>query len=230
MSGLSVLCEVVSRVYEVDGEEVLALDDVSFELPAGSATAIVGPSGSGKSTLMTILAGLQRPTSGRVLIGDQDLTALSERGLSQLRSASLAVVVQNAYRNLVPYGSADDNLRFAQRGTPAGRSLPNRSELLGDFGMGALKDVRVDRLSGGERQRVALAAGLATDPQVLLVDEPTSQLDDANRDAIVDLLCRINADRGVTIVTVTHDPYVAQQLGHSIVIGDGRTGERTAVS
>jgi ABC-type lipoprotein export system ATPase subunit len=229
MTGLSVRCEDVRRVYDVDGEEVLALDRVSFELPAGSATAIVGPSGSGKSTLMTTLAGLQRPTSGRVLVGDQDLTALTERGLAQLRSASLAVVVQNAYRNLIPYGSADDNLRFAQRGSARGRRLPDRTELLGQFGLGPLKDVRVDRLSGGERQRVALAAGLATDPQVLLVDEPTSQLDDANRDTIVELLRGISSDRGVTIVTVTHDPYVAQQLGHSISISDGRIGKRTAV-
>jgi putative ABC transport system ATP-binding protein len=228
MSGLLVRCEGVGRVYEVDGEEVVALDDVSFELPAGSATAIVGPSGSGKSTLMTTLAGLQRPTSGRVVIGDEDVTAMTERGLAQLRAASLSVVVQNAYRNLVPYGSAEDNLRFAQRGSPRGRVLPDRVDLLGQFGLRALKDVRVDRLSGGERQRVALAAGLATDPKVLLVDEPTSQLDDANRNSIVELLRTINANHGVTLVTVTHDPYVAEHLGHSITISDGRTGKRTA--
>jgi ABC-type lipoprotein export system ATPase subunit len=227
MSGLPVRCEQIRRVYEADGEDVVALDGVSFELPSGSATAIVGPSGSGKSTLMTILAGLQRPTSGRVFVGDTDLTALSEAGLLKLRAASLSVVVQSAHRNLIPYGSADDNLRFAQRGAPDLRPLPNRGDLLRQLGLDGLKDVRVDRMSGGERQRVALATGLATDPAVLLVDEPTSQLDETNRDAIVEMLRVINVEQGVTVIAVTHDPIVATGLGHSIAISDGLIGART---
>lgn len=227
MSGLRVRCEGVRRVYEVDGEEVVALDGVGIDLPAGSATAITGPSGSGKSTLMTILAGLQRPTSGRVLIGDIDITALTERGLLELRAASLAVVVQNPQRNLIPYGTAEDNVRFARRGAKRNRSFTDPTELLDQLGLGALGGVRVDRLSGGERQRVALATGLAIDPDVLLVDEPTSQLDEENRDAVVELLHRISTDHGVTLVAVTHDPYVAQHLGFGISIGDGRVGERT---
>jgi len=229
MSGLRVRCEHVRRVYDADGDEVVALDGVTFDLPAGSATAIIGPSGSGKSTLMTILAGLQRPTSGHVFVGDTDLTTLSEAGLLTLRASSLAVVVQNAHRNLIPYGSADDNLRFAQRGAVRQRALPNRGDLLAQLGLGALADVRVDRMSGGERQRVALATGLATDPAVLLVDEPTSQLDETNRDAIVELLRVINTEQGVTIITVTHDPIVAHRLGRSIAISDGVI-DRTATS
>jgi ABC-type lipoprotein export system ATPase subunit len=232
MTGLPVRCLNLRRVYEVDGEQVVALEDVTFELPAGSATAIVGPSGSGKSTLMTILAGLQRPTSGHVFIGDAHLPTVSERGLLRLRTDSLAVVVQNPNRNLVPYGTADDNLRFAQRG-PLGlrrRDLPDRTELLERLGLGALKDVRVDRFSGGERQRLALATGLATGPGVLLADEPTSALDQANRDGIVDLLRDINRDLGVTVVAVTHDPYVAARLGYSIAISEGRIGERVGAS
>lgn len=228
MSGLQVRCEGLRRVYEVDGEEVVALDDVSIDLPAGSATAITGPSGSGKSTLMTILAGLQRPTSGRVLIGDTDITALSERGLLELRAASLAVVVQNPQRNLIPYGTGEDNVRFARRGVKRNRASASPDSLLKQLGLGALANVRVDRLSGGERQRVALAMGLSTDPGVLLVDEPTSQLDEANRDSIVEVLHRISADHGVTLVAVTHDPYVAEHLGFGIAIGDGRVGERMA--
>jgi putative ABC transport system ATP-binding protein len=229
MSGLSVRCESVGRIYEVEGEEVVALDDVSFDLPAGSATAITGPSGSGKSTLMTILAGLQRPTSGRVFIGDTEITTLTERGLLELRAASLAVVVQNPQRNLIPYGSGEDNVRFARRGAAKSRRLSSSDNILEQLGLGALANVRVDRLSGGERQRVALATGLATDPDVLLADEPTSQLDEANRDSIVELLHRISVDHGVTVVAVTHDPYVAERLGYGIVIGDGRVGERMAV-
>jgi ABC-type lipoprotein export system ATPase subunit len=232
MSGLAVRCENLRRVYEVDGEEVVALDSVSFQLPAGSATAIVGPSGSGKSTLMTILAGLQRPTSGHVFIGETILTTLTERGLLKLRAESLAVVVQNPHRNLIPYGTADDNLRFAQRGprSHGRRDLPNRRELLDRLGLGELADVRVDRFSGGERQRLALATGLAAGPGVLLADEPTSQLDETNRDAIVDLLKMINVDLGVTVAAVTHDPVVARRLGYSIAISEGRIGERQAAA
>jgi ABC-type lipoprotein export system ATPase subunit len=229
MTGLRVRCENLRRVYEVDGEEVIALDDVSLDLPAGSATAITGPSGSGKSTLMTILAGLQRPTSGSVVIGDTDITTLTERGLLELRAASLAVVVQNPQRNLIPYGTGEDNVRFARRGVQRSQKLTDPDELLGQLGLGELAGVRVDRLSGGERQRVALATGLATDPDVLLVDEPTSQLDEANRDSIVELLHRISVDHGVTLVAVTHDPYVAEHLGFGIAIGDGRVGERMAI-
>ena len=228
MSGLPVRCEQVRRVYEADGEDVVALDGVSLELPAGSATAIVGPSGSGKSTLMTILAGLQRPTTGSVFVGDTDITSLTENGLLKLRAASLSVVVQNAHRNLIPYGSVDDNLRFAQRGTANRRFLPNRGELLAQLGLGGLQDARVDQLSGGERQRVALATGLSTGPAVLLVDEPTSQLDESNRDAIVELLRVANTEHGVTVIIVTHDPIVAAGLGHSITISDGLIGPRTA--
>ncbi len=228
MSGLAVRCESVTRIYPADGEDVVALDDITFELPAGSATAIVGPSGSGKSTLMTILAGLQRPTSGHVWIGDTDLTTLTERGLLGLRSSALAVVVQNAHRNLIPYGSVDDNLRFALRGS-APKRRPDRRELLAQLGLAGLGEVRVDRVSGGERQRVALATALVTGPDVLLVDEPTSQLDETNRDAIVDVLRSINREIGVTIIAVTHDPFVADRLGRSIAISDGRIDEGVVV-
>jgi ABC-type lipoprotein export system ATPase subunit len=228
MTGLAVKCDNVGRIYDLDGEEVVALEGVTLDLPAGSATAITGPSGSGKSTLMTILAGLQRPTSGRVFIGVTEITALTERGLLDLRAASLAVMVQNPQRNLIPYGTSEDNIRFARRGAAKSRTLESPDNILGQLGLGALANVRVDRLSGGERQRVALATGLATDPDVLLADEPTSQLDESNRDSIVELLRRISADRGVTVVAVTHDPYVAEQLGYGVAIADGRVGERKA--
>lgn len=230
MSALDLAGENLRRVYTDGHDEVVALDHATFHVPAGTTAAIVGPSGSGKSTLMTILAGLQRPTSGRVLLGTTDLTTLSETALLTVRSTSLAVVAQNPNRNLLPYATPDDNIRFAQRGARARgtRDLPDPRHLLTQLGLNQLRDARTDRLSGGERQRLALAAGLSTNPGVLLADEPTSQLDETNRDLVTELLHHINAQFGVTILVVTHDPHVASQLGYQLAIANGRLGSLDA--
>jgi ABC-type lipoprotein export system ATPase subunit len=221
MTALQVVVEHLRHVYGAGEEPVVALDDVSFRLPAGSTTAVMGPSGSGKSTLTTVLAGLQRPTAGRVLIGDADLTALSEVDLLRLRARDLAVTVQRPDRNLLGYGTVSDNVRFAQRG--AARSergrLPDALEVLEQVGIAHLAGQRADGLSGGERQRLALAVGLATGPGVLLADEPTSQLDDRNRDALVELLCSL-AGR-VTVIVVTHDDRLGDRFDRRIVLRDG---------
>ena len=221
-AGLPVRVGHLSHAYEADGGRVLALTDVSFAVGAGDRLTVVGPSGSGKSTLLTVLAGLQRPSFGRVLIGDADLTAMTERELVAFRRRSLAVVVQDPRRNLLPYGTAVDNVRFAQR--PAGRSAPRRDpeELLRALGLGPVTGERVDRLSGGERQRVAIAAGLALDPEVLLVDEPTSALDARSRDDVLDLLERVADESGATMIAITHDRVVADRLGGVLTLADGR--------
>jgi putative ABC transport system ATP-binding protein len=222
MTALEVGVERIRHVYGAEEEAVVALDDLTFRLPAGSTTAIMGPSGSGKSTLTTILAGLQRPTSGRVLIGDADLAALSEVELMRLRARELAVTVQRPDRNLLGYGTVLDNVRFAQRGVARadrGR-LPAPLEVLREVGIAHLVDQRADGLSGGERQRLALAVGLATAPRVLLADEPTSQLDDRNRDALVDLLCGLRGR--ITVIVVTHDDRLGERFDRRIVLADGR--------
>jgi putative ABC transport system ATP-binding protein len=222
MTALEVTVEHLTHVYGAGEEAVVALDDLTFRLPAGSTTAVMGPSGSGKSTLTTILAGLQRPTAGRVLIGDADLATLSEVDLLRLRARELAVTVQRPDRNLLGYGTVADNVRFARRG--AARSersrLPDVLEVLQQVGIPHLAGQRADGLSGGERQRLALAVGLATAPGVLLADEPTSQLDDRNRDALVELLCSL-AGR-VTVIVVTHDDRLGDRFDRRIVLRDGR--------
>ncbi|GAA2754356.1 ABC transporter ATP-binding protein [Amnibacterium kyonggiense] len=220
-AGLPVRAEHLDHEYEAEGERVQALVDVAFQVAAGERLTVVGPSGSGKSTLLTVLAGLQRPTGGRVLVGDQDLTALSETELVTLRRQHLAVVVQDPRRNLLPYGTAVDNVRFAQR--PAGRGVRRRDpiELLRSLGLDAVAHDRVDRLSGGERQRIAIAAGLALDPDVLLVDEPTSALDARSRDEVLDLLERV-AGEGATLISITHDRVVADRLGGVLVLDGGK--------
>ena len=221
-AGLRVRVEHLVHDYATDGERVRAVDDLSFAVAAGERLTVVGPSGSGKSTVLTVLAGLQRPTSGRVLIGDLDLVSLSEAELVALRRRHLAVVVQDPRRNLLPYGTAVDNVRFAQR--PAARGTRKRDplELLRSLGLEAVAGDRVDRLSGGERQRVAIAAGLALDPDVLLVDEPTSALDARSRDDVLALLERVADESGATMIAITHDPVVAARLGGSLTLDGGR--------
>lgn len=223
MTGLTVSVEHLSHRYRTFDEEVAALDDVSFVVRSGTAAAISGPSGSGKSTLTSILAGLQRPTAGSARIGDADLATLTERESTRLRAQHLAVVTQNPDRNLIGWATALENLRFAQRAPRAigRRSLPDPEEVLERLGLAAERGVVTDRLSGGQRQRLALGTGIVTAPDVLLADEPTSQLDPGSAMAVVELLL-VEAASGTTVVAVTHDPRVAAGMDQRLVLRDGR--------
>jgi putative ABC transport system ATP-binding protein len=218
----------VTHVYVLPDENLTALDDVSFTVHPGGRLAVLGPSGSGKSTLLTLLAGLHRPTSGQLLVGDVDLAGLSERALLGLRGTRIATVVQNPGRNLLPYGTAEDNIRFAQRPVPRQRRgrLPRPAELLERLGLSELAGRPVARLSGGEQQRLGIAVGLARSPGLLLLDEPTSQLDRASRDRVLALLERVTADGACTTIAVTHDPAVADALGAAVTLADGQVVHR----
>ncbi len=226
-TGLAIHCENLSHYYELDGEEVLALDNVEFSVSAGGSVALLGPSGSGKSTLLSLLAGLLRPTSGQIYLGPDDITVMSEPELLQLRGQRIGVVVQNPSRNLLPYGTAEQNISFAQRALRGYRriDLQSPAELLAGLGLSELSGQRVSRLSGGEQQRLSVAVAMAGSPGLLLADEPTSQLDTANRDKVGELLARITASFGTTVV-VTHDPAVAAALGRSVTITEGRADDR----
>jgi ABC-type lipoprotein export system ATPase subunit len=229
--GLAVSCVGVRHVSRVVGQDVIALDGIDLCVEPGSTTAVVGPSGSGKSTLLTVLAGLQRPSAGTLTVGADDLATLSESDLLRVRADHIGVVVQNPVRNLLPFLDAADNIGFAQRGPRSysrDRPLPEPRQLLADLGLAHLSRVRVDRLSGGERQRLALAVGMAGAPGVLLADEPTSQLDTANRDQIVQLLQDIRARYGTTVIAVTHDPDVAAALDRCVGLHEGRVTSDTA--
>jgi len=223
-TGLPVHLEDVTRTYEVDGDHVTALADVGLEIGAGESVAIFGPSGSGKSTLMSLVAGLQRPSSGTVWVGDSEVSALSQRALLRVRGERIGMVLQNPSRSLLPYGTAAENIRFAQRGVRFSRrgGLPRPKELLTDLGLGHLAGKSAGRLSGGEQQRLSIAVAMATSPGLLLADEPTSQLDEHNRDLVAEMLARVNADYGTTLVVVTHDPAVADAMGRRVVFSEGR--------
>jgi ABC-type lipoprotein export system ATPase subunit len=222
MSAVEVQCLSVTHQYP--GTPAPALEEVTLTIAAGERVAVLGRSGSGKSTLVTLLAGLHRPSRGRILLGDADLTALTERELLALRGGVLSMVVQNPGRNLLVYGTAEDNIRFAQRSAPKSirRSLPTPESLLERLGLGELAGRSVAKLSGGEQQRLSIAVGLARMPGLLLLDEPTSQLDTGSRDRVLDLLATVCAATGCTVVAVTHDPAVADALGHSRTLVDGR--------
>jgi len=231
MTAQRVRCHELTQVYQIDGGQLIALDTIDLILNPGSSNAIIGPSGSGKSTLVTLLAGLQRPTSGRIYLGEEEISRLPETALLRIRAEAVGVAMQNPARNLLPYADAVDNIRFAQRGPRSYRrdtQLPDPGQLLGELGLAQLAGVPVDRLSGGERQRIALAVATASRPGVLIADEPTSQLDAANRDRVVELLRRISTRLAATVIAVTHDPLVAAGLDRTIKLHEGRITEDTA--
>lgn len=227
MTALAVRCADVVHIYGSGGEEFVALRGVDLEIAAGESVALLGPSGSGKSTLLSLLGGLQRPSAGRLWIGDREIGALGPRALLALRAGGVSTVLQGAARNLLPYATAVDNIRFTQRTLTrvARRDAPAPRLLLASLGLAALADRPVVRLSGGEQQRVAVAVAVANSPGLLLADEPTSQLDTASREEVLDLLDRINR-AGTTVVVVTHDPRVADRAGRQIRMRFGRVGEQ----
>jgi len=223
-AGLSLQCRALHHVYTVEETEIVALDRVDLVVRPGETVALLGPSGCGKSTLLSIVAGLQRPTSGQVLVGRDDVTAMTVPELLSMRSNRIGIVVQNPGRSLLPYATPEENIAFAQRGANPSRraELADAGELLEDLGLSALAGQRVHAMSGGEQQRVAVAVALASAPGLLLADEPTSQLDDANRDALVELLGQANSRYGTTVLTVTHDEEVAQAHRRYVRLRDGR--------
>lgn len=222
--GIDVRCVGVGQVFDVDGEQVVALADVDLHVRAGESVALFGPSGSGKSTLTALLAGLRRPSSGQVWLGEDELSALPERQLLRIRGRRIGVVVQNPSRSLLPYGTAEDNILFAQRAVDRSRrgDVVAPITLLHQLGLAELAGQRAGRLSGGEQQRLSVAVAMAGSPQMLLADEPTSQLDGQNRDRVVELLAYVTEQFGTTVAVVTHDPVVADAMHRRITLAEGR--------
>lgn len=223
--GIGVTCRGLVYIYRLEGYDVVALAGVDLDIAPGEAVALLGPSGAGKSTLLSLLAGLLRPSAGRVQVGPYDLVKATDADLVRMRAGDVGVVLQGAARNLLPYLSAEQNVRFAQRGAPKGHPLPSPREVLSLVGLNARgrSRLRPAALSPGERQRLALAVALAARPGLLLADEPTSQLDTRTRD---DVVAALDAVRrwGTTVVVVTHDPEVGARLGRTVTIRDGRVG------
>lgn len=224
MTGVNVRCEGVVHIYPGNGQEmdnVVALRGVDLAAEPGEFVALLGPSGSGKSTVLGLLAGVLRPSAGRVIIGEHDISRISARALARLRGSLVGTVLQNPSRNLLPYATVLENMRFAAEANPEGTRA---EDVLDELGLRHLAGHVAGRMSGGEQQRVAIAAAVCGGGQLLLADEPTSQMDTVGRDEVVDLLHRVNDQFGVTVVVVTHDPHIARQSGRTITIRDGRVG------
>jgi putative ABC transport system ATP-binding protein len=225
--GIGITCRGLVYIYRLEGYDVVALAGVDLDISPGESVALLGPSGAGKSTLLALLAGLLRPSAGRVSVGRHDLVQAGPAELQALRATDVGVVLQGARRNLLPYLSAEQNVRFAQRGGPADRrrDLPAPRDVLAMVGLSGRgrNRARPARLSPGERQRLALAVGLAGRPGLLLADEPTSQLDNRARDEVLMALDAVRR-AGTTVVVVTHDPGVGRWMGRTITIRDGRVG------
>ncbi len=214
----------VRRVYGKKSTGVTALGGVTVALAAASFTAVMGPSGSGKSTFLHCAGGLERPTSGRVLVAGTDITDASEAELTKLRRADVGFVFQNF--NLIASLSAERNVAMPLR--LAGRKPSRREvrEVLSHVGLGDRLRHRPRELSGGEQQRVAIARAMVTRPTVLLADEPTGALDSKAARIVLDMLRAMVDQRGQTIVMVTHDPMAAARADEVLFLSDGRIVDR----
>lgn len=225
MTGLRVSTRRLVHIYRSEGHEVAALSGVDLDVAAGELVGLLGPSGAGKSTLLSLLAGVFRASAGKVHVGDLELSAATPRELDQMRAQDVSLMLQGASRNLLPYGTPHDNVRFAQRAARrAGKELPGPEEVLEGLGLGADAHRRLGELTPGHLQLAALAVAMASRPGLLLADEPTSQLDHAARDRVLSAIAETGRELGTTVVIVTHDPDVAAFLPRTITIRDGRVG------
>ena len=202
------------------GETLRVLQDVSLEIPAGASIAIQGPSGSGKSTLLGLMAGLDQPSSGEIIVAGQPITGLSELALSRFRAQHLGFVFQ-AY-HLLPHFSALQNVVIAAEISGLAEADAKAMEALARVGLEDRADHLPAQLSGGECQRVALARAIVARPPILLCDEPTGSLDPENADRVFDLLLELQRDLGATLVLVTHDAALAGRLGLHFALERGR--------
>jgi len=218
----------ITKSLPLGRERIDILRGISFQIRSGEFIAIVGPSGSGKSTLLGIIAGLDNPTTGQVLIDGVDITRMTEGKLAAVRNGKIGMVFQ-AY-NLIPTLTAQENVEVPlyvgkHKGTPSARA----KELLNLVGLSHRLKHRPSQLSGGEQQRVAIARSLATDPALVIADEPTGNLDAQNGENVLQLIAYLREQTGKTFIIATHDPVVASHADRAIRIVDGRIADLEAV-
>jgi putative ABC transport system ATP-binding protein len=220
-AGPLIQLEKVTKNYRIGDETVRALAGVSLEVAEGEFVALVGPSGSGKSTMLHVIGGLDSPSSGGVIVAGSNLSQASDNQLSSYRNRSVGFVFQTF--NLHPTLNALENvaLPLVFSGIPHRRRLEAARQALEEVGLAARAEHRPNQLSGGERQRVSIARALVAGPKIILADEPTGNLDSKTGERIVELLLRLNQERNITTVLVTHDLDIAARAPRIISMRDG---------
>jgi putative ABC transport system ATP-binding protein len=211
----------IEKSYSLGKIQVPALRGISFNVHQGEFLAIFGPSGSGKSTLLHLMGGLDRPEEGEILIDGSNLQDLHDNELAELRLKKIGFVFQ--FFNLLPRLTALRNveLPLTVAGLPEKEALEKAEEMLKLMGLEARVDHRPSELSGGEQQRVAMARALINDPKIVLADEPTGNLDTKTGWELVELMRKLNKEKGQTFVMITHDPHIAETADHMIHLRDG---------
>lgn len=217
----------VSKTVTSGTEPLTILHPLTLDIPRGQFVAVVGPSGSGKSTLLGLIAGLDAPTSGRVIIDGVDITALGEDALAKLRGEKIGFVFQ--FFHLIPSLTAHENVAVPMEIAGAADARKRAAALLDEVGLTGRAHHYPSQLSGGEQQRIAIARALANDPPILLADEPTGNLDTTNGRHIMELLRHVHTARGTTVVLVTHDAELAALADARLVMRDGRVVQNDLV-
>lgn len=219
----AVRCAGLVHVYRVAGTDIAALRGVDLRVDPGERVALLGPSGSGKSTLLSVLAGLLRPSAGTVTVFGADIGQASEAQLLRYRGDTVGLMLQGTETNLLLYADATDNVTFATGTGFTSSGAPVGEQILRAAGLDR-NHRPVGELSPSQQQTVALAVAMATTPRLLLADEPTSQLDDTARDALLDILLHVTAENNTTVLVVTHDEHIAARMGRMVHLRDGRVG------
>jgi len=217
----------LTKIYGSGDTAVIALDHVSLKVEAGEFVAVMGPSGCGKSTLLHLLGGLDRPSEGDVVIASHNLTDLDDKSLSELRRRKIGFIFQ--FYNLIPVLTATENaaLPLLLDGMGQPKAHAKAAEWLDKVGLSDRRTHRPDQLSGGQQQRVAVARALVADPDLVLADEPTGNLDSRASDEIAALLKQVSEQWGRAIVMVTHDPRIAAHADRIVFLKDGKIIDQT---
>lgn len=213
----------IGKVYYLGKTTVKALENIDLEIRSGEFIAIAGPSGSGKTTLLNLIGCLDKPTNGKIEIGGRDVSNLNADHLADIRNKKIGFIFQTF--NLIPVLTAYENVEFP---LILGRNMSSKErkqkimEVLEEVGLQKQAGHRPEELSGGQRQRVAIARALVKDPDIILADEPTANLDSTTGDNIVKLMLRLNREKGRTFIFSTHDQMILQYAGRVVKLHDGR--------
>ena len=224
-----IVCENLVKIYKTKDIEVLALQGLEINIAEGELMAIIGNSGSGKSTFLNMIGGLDRPSAGKLFVDGKDLFKLSEAELVEYKRSTVGFVWQNNARNLLPYLTALQNIQLPMMISGGKQRKERALELLDLVGMSHKKNICLSEMSGGEQQRIAIAIALANNPKILLADEPTGSVDVKTGSYILDAFRKLNQEKGLTVVIVTHDRLLSKKVNRVVAIRDGKTSSEMIV-